>query len=456
MTAACDLFKRRATLRHMSGSQRDAGLVRTLGPWSLAASTISVIVGAGIFAVPGALAAYMGAYAPLAFLVGGMVIGAIALCFAEGGSRIPTSGGAYGYIEVAFGPLWGFIAGMLLWIGDVLACGGVAAALADTMVTVLPPQFRIFGHAAVIVCVIGVIALVNMRSVSGGARLINVITVLKLLPLLTLVVAGSWAIRIGNFAAPVHASAHGLGRGLILTLFALTGMEVSLNASGEVKEPSRNIPRALAIAIGSAVVLFIAIQVVAQGILGASLSSAAAPLVDAMAHISPALRAPMLAGVAVVLLGWLSSDLLSSPRVLFAFGRDGMLPAILGRIDERRHTPRIAIGCYAAIALILALTGTFAELAVLSMLATAALYIGACAAAWWLARQRIAEAGVPLGFRWLAVAAIVGIGGMTALIALASLREILGVVAVIAGSAAIYVCQTRLWPLRKATETPIT
>ena len=104
----------------MSESQRDAGLVRAIGPWGLAASIVNIVVGAGIFAVPGALAACIGPYAPLAFLVCGVAIGSVAICFAEGGSRIPTSGGAYGYVEAAFGPLVGYIAGTLLWLGNVL------------------------------------------------------------------------------------------------------------------------------------------------------------------------------------------------------------------------------------------------------------------------------------------------------------------------------------------------
>ncbi|MGH8297504.1 MAG: amino acid permease, partial [Steroidobacteraceae bacterium] len=97
----------------MPANQRDAGLVRVLGTWGLAASVISIIIGAGIFAVPGALAAAIGAYAPLAFLGCTLAVGAVGICFAEGGSRIPTSGGVYGYIEVSLGPLVGYVAGTL-------------------------------------------------------------------------------------------------------------------------------------------------------------------------------------------------------------------------------------------------------------------------------------------------------------------------------------------------------
>jgi amino acid transporter len=437
----------------MSGNPRDAGLVRTLGTWSLAANLLSIIVGAGIFVVPAALAACMGAYAPLAFLGGGIAIAAVAICFAEGGSRVPTSGGAYGYIESAFGPRTGYVAGTLLFLSDVLACGGIAAALADASVMELPSHLKAPAHAGVIVCSIGAIAFINMQGVTKGARLTNVVTVLKLLPLLILVLAGTWAIRGGNFAAPASLETHGLGRGLILALFTFTGMESSLSASGEVRDPSHTIPRALTIAIGTSIVLYIAIQIVAQGILGASLSHSTAPLVDAMSRISPSLRVLMLAGAAIAMLGWLSGDLLSSPRLLFAFGRDGLFPRALGRIHPRTHAPRMAVGCYAAIATVLALTGTFAELAVLAMLTSAALYIGACSAAWRLARRGVAQAGTPLNFPWLGTAAVVGIASMTAIIALASRAEIGGLFAVIAMSVVVYILQNRI---RSSKEVPKT
>lgn len=439
----------------MSGIHRDAGLVRAMGQWGLAANLVSTIVGAGIFAVPGALAACIGPYAPLAFLACGIAIASVAVCLAEGGSRIPTSGGIYGYINAAFGPCAGYIAGTLLWLSDVLACGGISAALADACVSLLPPSFKAPVHAAVIVVVIGAIATLNIGGVQRGARLVNLATIVKLLPLAVFLVAGAWAVHSANFAPqPLHHAREGLGRAVILALFALTGMEGSLNASGEVENPSRSIPRALAIAIGSAVLLYVAIQVTAQGILGPALAHSTVPLADAMARISPALRDLMLVGAAISMLGWITGDILASPRMLFAFGRDGLYPRILGRTDPRTHAPHIAILCYAAIATVLALTGTFAELAVLATLAAAVLYIGGCLAAWRLAHNGVARAGTPLNFRWLPVAMVVGIASMIAFIALASRAEIIGLVTVTSGSALLYVAQTRLRSAKNSAETP--
>jgi APA family basic amino acid/polyamine antiporter len=424
-------------------SRRDAGLVRAIGTWGLAANIINAVVGAGIFAAPAAVAACMGAGGPLAFLVCAIAIGAVAICLAEGGSRVPTSGGIYGYIEAAFGPLAGYVAGTTLWFSDVLACGGVAAALADAVVSVVPAQLAAPAHASVIVASIGGVAMVNTRGVKGGTRLVDAATLIKLIPLVVFVVAGAHAVQRVNFSQTATPNAAGFGRALILALFVFTGMEVSLAASGEVARPARTIPRALAIAITSTACLYIAIQIVAQGILGPALATSLTPLADAMARISPSLRLLLLCAAAVSMFGWLSSDLLASPRVLFAFARDGLLPKALGSLHPRSKTPNTAIVCYAALAIGLALSGTFAELAVLSTLGSAVLYIGGCAAAWQLSRRGVALAGAPLGFRWLSLATAVGIGSMLAMICLASRQEILGLVALLAISAVIYMAQSR-------------
>jgi APA family basic amino acid/polyamine antiporter len=424
-------------------SQRDAGLLRTIGTRGLAANIVNSVIGAGIFAVPAALAACIGPYAPLAFLICGAAVGAVAICFAEGGSRMPTSGGPYGYIEAAFGPLAGYLGGTLLWLGNVLACGGVTAALADAAVSVLPPLAKAPVHAAVIVGVIGGVTLVNLGGVTRGARLVAWATLVKLIPLLFFLVAGMGAIHRTNLLPTLAPNTNGLGRALILALFVLTGMEVSLSASGEVKQPAHTIPRALAIAIVTVTVLYTAIQFTAQGILGASLAQSSVPLADAMARISPTYRVVMLAGAALSMLGWVSSDILGSPRILFAFGRDGMLPRALGRVHPRTHTPHIAILCYASVAIALALSGTFAELAVLATLASSALYAAGCLAAWRLARNGVAQAGSPLNFRWLGTATLVGVASMLLMIALASRSEVLGLLTVIAAGAAVYLVQSR-------------
>ena len=428
----------------VSERPRDAGLVRAVGPWAFAASIVSTVVGAGIFVVPAALAASVGAYAPLVFLACAVAVGSVAVCFAEGGSRVPTSGGPYGAIEAAFGPFAGYLTGNCLWFSDVLACGGIAAGLADVVAALMPPAIRVPLHAAVIVGAVGGVALVNLGGVARGARLVSVTTTMKVIPLAVFVVAGAAAVHGASLTEAAPATTGGLGRALMLAFFAFMGMEGALGASGEVARPSRTIPRALAISMGSVTVLFVAIQVVAQGILGASLAQSSAPLADAMGRLHPALRVLMLAGMATSMLGWIGSDLLGSPRIVFALARDGWLPRPLAAVHPRTHVPYVAILGYSALAVGLALSGTFADLAAFSALAMAPVYTLGCAAAWTLARRRIALAGEPLAFRWLGVAALVGTAGMLAMVAFASRAETLGLLALVAVCGATYLPLSRL------------
>ncbi|HTT06281.1 MAG TPA: APC family permease [Steroidobacteraceae bacterium] len=417
----------------VSALDRDSGLLRVVGVPGLALGIIGIVVGAGIFALPSAMAAALGAYAPLAFLGCALAVGCVALCFAEGGSRVPTSGGSYGYVTAAFGPAIGYVAGTLLWLGDVLANGGVAAALAAVGAAQVPAGAVAPVRALLIVGVIGAIALVNLRGVAQGTRLIGVATVAKLVPLLVFVSVGALFFHAAS-ALPASGPANGvaLGRALILGVFAFAGMETSLAASGEVRAPNRTIPRALLLALSLVTALYVAIQLVAQRLLGASLPQAAAPLADAMGRVNPGLRALMLGGTAISMLGFLASDLLASPRVLFALARDGLLPRVLGRLHPRTHVPHVAILLYAALAAGLALSGTFVELAVLSSLVTAGLYILGCAAAWRLRQRGVALAGQPLGLRALGPIALAGILSMLALISLASRAERLGLLGVVA------------------------
>jgi APA family basic amino acid/polyamine antiporter len=427
----------------MLEDRRDAGLLRTVGTWGFAASTINAVIGASIFVVPATLAASLGYFAPIAVLACAIAIGSIAICFAEGGSRVPTSGGAYGYIEAAFGPMAGYVSGTALWFSNLLASSGIAAALADTVITVLPPRWAAPAHAAIIILVIAAIAGVNLTGATRGAQLINAATLLKLIPLAVFLLAGVSAFHGTKFLQGVTPTTTGIGPAVILALFAFTGMEVSVCASGEVTEPSRTIPRALLIAMLVLTLLYVSIQVIAQGMLGSALAHSAVPLADAMAPISPVLRLMMLAGAAFSMFGFISTDLLCSPRILLALARDGLLPPILGKVNSGTHTPNAAILCHAALAITLSLSGSFVELAVLSTLVCALLYIAGCAAALRLARRGVALAGNPLNFRWLPAAAFLGIASMLGLIALASRREILGMVGLVALSALIYLVQTR-------------
>jgi amino acid transporter len=426
----------------MGPESRDAGLVRIVGPLGLAASMISIVVGAGIFLVPAQLGAALGPLAPLAILGCALVVGAVGLCMAESGSRVPSSGGIYAAIETAFGPCAGYVAGLLFCLSNLLACAAVSSALGDSVAAVMPEHLRTGAHFTVIVCTVAIITAYNARGVGAGVSLVAITTLAKLVPLAVFLLVGAFAMQPKNFIGPVTTSPGAIARALLFALYAMQGFEASLCVSGEIREPERTIPRAILAALAFVTLLYVAIQVIAQGILGAALADSNVPLADAMGTIHPALRMLLLAGASISMFGFVTADILSSPRILFAFARDGLLPRALGRVN-RRHAPHIAIGCYATVTVALALSGSFAQLAAPATLVLALIYIAACLAAWQLARAGIALTGRPLGCSWIGGAASLGIAGMLTLIVLAPARQILGLLILAAVSLLAYLMQTQ-------------
>lgn len=429
----------------MESDQRDTGLIRIVGPLTLAASMISIVVGAGIFLVPAPLSLAFGPLAPLATLACAVVVGAIGICMAESGSRVPSSGGVYAFVAAAFGQCAGYVAGILFCFSNVLACAAVSSGLGDAVAAALPESMRVNAHIAVIVSTVLIISVTNIGGIAPGTRLVSLVTLLKLAPLALFLAIGVFGLHTRNFERLATVNPTVVAHTLLYALFAFQGFETSLCVSGEVRDPARSIPRAILLALSIVTLLYIAVQMVAQGILGSALGLSKVPLADAMGAIHPALRWLMLAAAAISMFGWITADLLSSPRILFAFARDGLLPRTLGRLN-RRQAPHVAIGCYAVLAIALALSGSFAKLAGPATLVMALLYIAAAAASWKLARTGIAQAGTPLGFRWIGAAATIGAAGMMALIVLASRQEILGLLALTVISFLAYLIQTRLVP----------
>jgi APA family basic amino acid/polyamine antiporter len=417
--------------------------MRGVGTWALAASIVNGVVGGGIFSLPKSMAASAGPYTMLVYLGCALAMGAVVICFAEAGSRVPTSGGAYGTVEAAFGKRWAFLTGIYIWLASALACGGIAVAFLDGIGTLTPALAGPVARGVLLLVMFGGIVTVNLLGVGLAARIIASGTVIKLIPLGLFLIVGTLAILAGHRAPVVAAPARPLdfasfAAAVQLALFAFCGMETPLAASGEVSDPKRTVPKATMIAMIFVPVLYIAIQLVADGLLGGHLATSAEPLADAIGQVSPTLGIVLLFGAALSRLVWIGSDIFGAPRVLFAFGRDGLLPPVFGRVHPTWRTPYVAILFHAGVAVLLAVTGTFEGLAILSTLATAGIYFLACAAALSLRRKGIAVGGAPLTFRLLGPAAWVGMASMVLLVGIGKTSDIVGFVAVTVGSLALY------------------
>lgn len=354
-------------------------LKREVGVWGLSANLVNIMIGAGIFALPAIVAAGLGTSSIYAYLFCGLLIALVMLCFAEIGSKVTTSGGAYTYIETTFGPYCGFLTVILFALSALSADGAVANALVDVLGSIFPFFKSNFVRTFVFVILFAGLGYINVRGIKEGMVLVKTITLTKLIPLL-LLVSFSWGhISLENLIIDSTPTISEVGAISLILFFAFQGAETGLSISGEVKKPNRTIPRAIFISITGVLILYILIQTVSQGVLGDTLATYTENPLSVVAQqvFGPVGLTIITIGAAISMLGNLSSEVLSMPRVLFRASKDNVLPLRpLSKIHDRYSTPYIAIITYATIGFLLASLGGFEQLAVISSASILLVYLG--------------------------------------------------------------------------------
>ena len=382
--------------RMTASSSADAQLVRAIGTRELTASIINVTIASSIFLMPATVAERLGAAAPIAYLVCAALMTLIALCFAAAGSRVSMTGGLYAYIDTAFGGFAGFLGGYLYSVTACLSVASVAAAFAGTAGVIWPLFAGGAVRALLLAFLFAVLAVVNVRGIKPGIRLVEVITAAKLLPLVFLVVAGAWSLNFEFLRMSVPTVSQ-VGQASIVLLFAFVGVEVALTPSGEIRDPSRTVPRSVLSALAVATSIYLAVQTVAQGTLGPELPLYKdAPLVETAGRLfGSGARMIFLFGMAVSIFGYIAGDMLGTPRALFALARDGVLPSPLVRVHPTYRTQAIAIILYAAAVAALAISSSFERLVVMANVSALLLYLMCVAASYQLQRRDVRMSGTP-------------------------------------------------------------
>lgn len=381
----------------MTRAPGEAGLVRALGVWGLAASIVNITIGGGIFRLPASqeLSGALGTAAPLAYLLCALAMVFIVLCFAEAGSRVSLTGGPYAYVERAFGSAAGFGVGWMLWLVGMFATAAVATVFADAAQRLVPAASGATPRLVILVSVFAIVTFINVLGVQFGVRLNVVSTIAKLAPLILLIALGIPRIEGSNVAMTAVPPTGDVMRASVLLIFAFAGLESALVPSGEVKDPQRTVPRAVFLALAVVTILYLLIQWVAQGVLGASLPGRSSPLADAAEVVMGPVGATLLGiGIVVSTFGYLCGMILAIPRALFAFARDGFMPRSLASVHPRFRTPWVAIIVQSVISLLLALSGEFERLAIIANVAVLLVYLGCAAAAWKLRRDGVRDEGV--------------------------------------------------------------
>ena len=356
-------------------SPGSAHLKRDIGYFGAMLLVLNGLIGAGIFALPGAVAANAGLWGPWLFLVVGFLFLAVVLTFAELASYYDSSGGPILYALDAFGPVAGFSTGWLLYVSRMSAYAANSTVMA-TYVGALEPWFADgVGRALVITLVTVGLVWSNVIGVKDGVRTMAVLTVIKVTPLLLMVLAGLGEVSGSSLLPAGSIFIQSLGETSLLLVYAYVGFETLAVTAAETRNPRQNLPSALVRTVVAIGILYFLVMLVFVAVIPEA-NYVDSTLVDVSRHLAGPLGAVAITIAAIFsIAGNCSQSMLQGPRLVFSLAEHGMLPRVFARINPRYSTPDFAIVATGILGLGLALTGTFVQLAVASSLARLVAYI---------------------------------------------------------------------------------
>lgn len=388
----------------------DKGLVRAIGRFDLTAAIVNGVIGSAIFGMPSRIAELTGVWSPLAYLAAGLGVMSMVLCFAEVASRFRDPGGPYLYAREAFGAQVGFQAGWLTFWIRVTSVAANINLLVDYLGQTLPAAGTGTGRPVTMTLLLGVITVINVIGVRQATWTIDVLTVLKLMPLLLLIALGLARLSPEVLASQAVASPDWTSA-ILLLVYAYGGFEAPLIPAGETKDPKRDTAFALIVAMAIIASVYMLVQLAVVGLIPRA-AGVEAPIAAAFERLlGPSGRRFASFAVVLSVSAWATGSVLQSPRVLYSMADRGELPGLFARIHSRFRTPHVAIVSYSTLALGLALYGSFEWNATLSAIVRLVTYGLTCVALPVLRRRPgIPEAGfrLPLAAAFVVVPAGVG------------------------------------------------
>lgn len=346
-----------------------AGLVRAIGRWSLAALVVNCIIGSGVFGLPSDLAGLLGRASVLAVILAAAAMGVIMACFAEVSSRFTQTGGPYLYARNAFGRFMGIQVGWLVWFVRLTA----SAANANLFVTYLgefwPAATNPIPKLSILTVLIGILAAINFRGVRAGTHVSNAFTAAKLGALGLVCVSGAFYLITTHHLIPASsppAGGNAWVRAMVLLIFVYGGFEAALASAGEAKDPRRDMPFGLFAALLTCAVIYALIQWVVVGVLPDP-GHSARPLADVARIVLGRSGAALIAaGALFSTYGYLSGNMLATPRITFALAERGDFPSTFGLVHSRFRTPYCSVFVFALLVWGFAVFGNFPGNATLS------------------------------------------------------------------------------------------
>lgn len=346
-----------------------APLARLLGTLDLALAAIGIVIGSGIYLVPGLVLANVGTHPLVALGVwtaGGLLSFFGALTYAELGAMRPEAGGIYVYIRDAFGPLPAFLYG---WSAFFVIATGAVATLAVAFSVYLGQLIPMSPIVSRIVSVglIAVLATVNVRGTRRSVTLQNYTTIIKVAGLAGLgLVLTALGTPAAGLTPPPNAAptAAGFGAAMISVLWAYEGWQYVTCLAGEARDPQRTFPRAITLALVCVALLYIITNIGYLSALGpTAVAQSQRVAADALAaRVGSAAAGIVSALILVSIVSATNASVLSPPRITFAMARDGVFFSSLARVSPRFGTPAFAIIAGSVWAMVGAATGSFDQL----------------------------------------------------------------------------------------------
>jgi APA family basic amino acid/polyamine antiporter len=375
-----------------------ANLVRSVGLFDATMLVMGGIVGSGIFINPYVVAQQLHT-APLilsAWAAGGVIALLGGFIYAELAAIDPAVGGQYAYLRDAFHPLAGFLYGWVLLL--VIQTGGMAAVTVTFSRYFLALTSSRIDERVVALITLTVLTVINCLGVKFGSRVQSALMVLKIGAIAFLVVAGAFLIRNPHsiIGSGEHQQTSGLftsfGAAMVPVLFAFGGWQTANFVAGEVRNPRKNLGRALLIGVAGVIVLYLAVNFVCVRALGsAGLAATHVPATDVLRLAMGERGATIVTvGIAISTLGFLSQSILTAPRVYFAMAEDGVFFHSVAKVNARTHVPVVAVVLQSIWTMVIALTGKYEQILnyVVSM---DFIFFGLTAASLFVLRRRSRE-----------------------------------------------------------------
>ncbi len=353
-----------------------------LGIFSIMLLGVNAIIGSGIFLIPNKVAAIVSNASIWVILFDAFLVLCLALCFAEMSARFKKNGGAYLYARAAFGEFLGFEVGLMKWIVSISSWAALSVALATVFGKVFPALDSEVIRPFLAVFFIILLVIVNIKGLNMTKIVNNTLTISKLVPLFIFIVIGIFFLNLENIkiASPFNIEVSKFSSAILLMFYAFTGFESLSIAAGEMENPQKNLPRVITAVIVFVSTFYILIQMVATSALGNELASTSSPLASAFGQMVGSWGEQFILIGSLISIGGINVAVsFFTPRLAQALGEDGYLPEQLGKRNSN-GTPVNAILISALLAIPLALSGSFTQIAAINVIVRFGQYIPTCLA----------------------------------------------------------------------------